>query len=62
MTNNNMQNQNQGRGSNLSDDTRSKGGQNSPGNFKKDSERASEAGKKGGQISGGNRSGSSSEE
>jgi general stress protein YciG len=36
---------------NLSREARSKGGQNSPGNFKNDPERASEAGRKGGQRS-----------
>lgn len=51
----NQQNQNQGRGSNLSQEARSKGGQNSSGNFKNDPQRASEAGKKGGEASGGNR-------
>lgn len=42
---------NQNPQNNLSDEARSKGGQNSPGNFKNDPERASEAGKKGGQAS-----------
>jgi uncharacterized protein len=36
--------------SNLSDEGRSKGGSNSSGNFKKDPQRASEAGKKGAQA------------
>jgi len=36
---------------NLTDEGRSKGGQNSGGNFKNDPERASEAGKKGGEAS-----------
>lgn len=40
---------------NLSDKARSKGGQNSPGNFKNDPQRAAEAGKKGGQSSHGRR-------
>ena len=44
MANNNPQN-------NLSRGARSKGGQNSPGNFKNDPERAAEAGRKGGQRS-----------
>ncbi|HAO3366963.1 KGG domain-containing protein, partial [Escherichia coli] len=35
------------------------GGQHSGGNFKNDPQRASEAGKKGGQQSGGNKSGKS---
>lgn len=38
-----------GRGSNLSAEARSKGGKNSPGNFKNDPARAAELGKKGGQ-------------
>jgi general stress protein YciG len=42
---------------NLTDEGRSKGGSNSPGNFKNDPERAAEAGRKGGEASrgGGNR-------
>ncbi|HVY13445.1 MAG TPA: general stress protein [Alphaproteobacteria bacterium] len=38
-------------GQNLSQEGRSKGGQNSPGNFKNDPERAAEAGRKGGESS-----------
>lgn len=42
---------------NLSEEARRKGGQNSPGNFKNDPERAAEAGRKGGEHShGGGRS------
>jgi general stress protein YciG len=52
----NIKNRNQGRGSNLSSEARSKGGSNSPGNFKNDPERASEAGRKGGEASHGGRS------
>jgi len=48
-----MANQNQGQ--NLSHEARSKGGQNSPGNFKNDPERAREAGRKGGEHSHGGR-------
>lgn len=40
------------RGSNLSAEARSKGGSNSPGNFKNDPSRAAEAGRKGGQARG----------
>lgn len=40
---------------NLSPEARSKGGQNSPGNFKHDRQRASDAGRKGGQASRGSR-------
>ena len=40
------------RGSNLSAESRSKGGSNSPGNFKHDPARAAEAGRKGGQARG----------
>lgn len=48
---------NQNRGNNLSSEARSKGGQNSGGNFKNDPQRASEAGRKGGERShGGGRS------
>jgi uncharacterized protein len=47
---------NRGRGSNLTEEARSKGGSNSPGNFKNDPQRASEAGRKGGQASHGGRS------
>lgn len=36
---------------NLTDEGRSKGGQNSSGNFKNDPQRAAEAGRKGGQSS-----------
>jgi uncharacterized protein len=43
---------------NLDEDARRKGGQNSPGNFKNDPERASEAGRKGGEASHGGRSSS----
>ncbi len=43
---------NQGRGSNLSPEARSKGGSNSPGNFKNDPARAAEAGRKGGEARG----------
>lgn len=39
---------------NLTDEGRSKGGQNSSGNFKNDPARAAEAGRKGGEMSGGN--------
>lgn len=46
---------NQNPQNNLSGQARSKGGQNSPGNFKNDPERAREAGKKGGQHSHGGR-------
>ncbi len=42
---------NQNPQNNLSDEARSKGGQNSPGNFKNDPERARETGKKGGESS-----------
>jgi general stress protein YciG len=42
---------NQNPQNNLDDKARSKGGQNSPGNFKNDPDRAREAGKKGGQAS-----------
>jgi len=41
-----------GRGSNLTYEARSKGGQNSKGNFKNDPQRAAIAGKKGGEASG----------
>lgn len=52
---------NQNAADNLSPEARSKGGQNSPGNFKNDPQRASEAGRKGGENShGGGRSSSSS--
>lgn len=44
-----------GRGSNLSPEARSKGGSNSPGNFKNNPARAAEAGRKGGQASQSNR-------
>ena len=47
---------NQNPQNNLTDEARSKGGQNSPGNFKNDPERAAEAGRKGGQSSQSNRS------
>jgi hypothetical protein len=47
---------NQNPQNNLTDEARSKGGQNSPGNFKNDPERAAEAGRKGGQASQNNRS------
>jgi general stress protein YciG len=48
-----MANSNKGnRGSNLSHEARSKGGSNSPGNFKNDPGRAAEAGRKGGQSRG----------
>jgi general stress protein YciG len=40
------------RGNNLSPEARSKGGSNSPGNFKNDPGRAAEAGRKGGQSRG----------
>lgn len=40
---------------NLSDEGRSKGGQNSSGNFKNDPQRAAEAGKKGGEARNRNR-------
>lgn len=40
------------RGSNLSAESRSKGGSNSPGNFKHNPARAAEAGRKGGQARG----------
>lgn len=46
---------NQNPQNNLSREARSKGGHNSPGNFKNDPERASEAGRKGGQRSHGGR-------
>lgn len=42
---------NQNPQNNLSRDARSKGGQNSPGNFKNDPQRASEAGRRGGRNS-----------
>ena len=42
---------NQNPQNNLDDEARNKGGQNSPGNFKNDPERAREAGKKGSQHS-----------
>lgn len=41
--------------SNLTDEARSKGGKNSPGNFKHDPQRAAEAGKKGGESRSRNR-------
>ena len=44
-----------GNRNNLSDEARSKGGQNSPGNFKNDPQRAAEAGKKGGEARNRNR-------
>ena len=40
------------RGSNLTGEARSKGGSNSPGNFKNNPARAAEAGRKGGQARG----------
>ncbi len=49
------------RGSNLSREARSKGGSNSPGNFKNDPERAAEAGRKGGQARGRNNSSTTAE-
>jgi general stress protein YciG len=64
-----MANTNQGQGSgqrsgqqggNLSPEARSKGGQNSPGNFKNNPQRAAEAGRKGGEASASSRSGGSS--
>jgi general stress protein YciG len=39
---------------NLDQEARRRGGQNSPGNFKNDPERAAEAGRKGGRASHGN--------
>lgn len=45
---------NQNPSENLSREDRSKGGQNSPGNFKNDPQRAAEAGRKGGQSRSGN--------
>jgi general stress protein YciG len=50
-----MSNQNAqtNRGQNLDDKGRSKDDENSPGNLKNDPERAAEAGRKGGQSSGG---------
>lgn len=50
---------NNNRGQNLNTEARSKGGSNSPGNFKNDPQRASEAGRKGGQASGGRSTGKS---
>lgn len=47
---------NQNPQNNLSPEARSKGGQNSPGNFKHDRKRASDAGRRGGQASRKNRS------
>lgn len=52
MANDSNRNNNQ---NNLSDEARSKGGQNSPGNFKNDPQRAAEAGKKGGEARNRNR-------
>lgn len=46
---------NNNRGQNLTPEARSKGGQNSPGNFKNDPARAAEAGRKGGEASRGTR-------
>lgn len=42
---------NQNPAENLDEEARRKGGQNSPGNFKNDPERAVEAGRKGGEAS-----------
>lgn len=53
---------NNNRGQNLTPEARSKGGQNSPGNFKNDPARAAEAGRKGGEASRGRRSDSQSQE
>lgn len=50
-----MTEQKNNRGSNLSAESRSKGGSNSPGNFKHDPARAAEAGRKGGQARGNRR-------
>ena len=46
-----MPNTEKNRAQNLSAEGRSKGGQNSSGNFKNDPERAAEAGRKGGEHS-----------
>jgi general stress protein YciG len=53
---------NQNPQNNLSREARSKGGKNSPGNFKNDPQRASEAGRKGGQASRRGRSNNNTEE
>ena len=52
MTMNNQGSKDSNRGQNLTSEARSKGGSNSPGNFKNDPERAAEAGRKGGQSRG----------
>ncbi len=43
------------RGQNLSQEARSKGGQNSPSNFKNDPQRAADLGRKGGEATQGGR-------